>query len=497
MISSVRGGLGVTLRDVRLRAPAAGSAPAQATRPATAPTAGRTELLAGISLDIRPGEWIALIGPNGAGKSLLMQAIAGLREVTSGRIERDGPAPVGLVFQRPDDQIVGSTVERDLAFGLENACVEPSEIRRRVDEALAWARLESARQRPPHLLSEGEKQRLALASALIRRPGLLLLDEPTSRLDPTARAHFLDSVARDRSERGTTIVQSTHHQRDLHHVDRVVALAEGRVVFDGPPSERPSSLRLLGDFPPAAAAAPVVPTSSPEPPDPPDSPDSPDPPDSTQPPATSEPIVRLSGVSVLADTAPRPLLQGISLELTANERLGVVGDSGAGKTTLLSVAAGLLLPTTGTVVHAGNDRSRVGLVFQEAERAFFEPTVLEDVMFGARNRGLSEPDARTAAELALTQAGLDPGSFGGRSPETLSGGEARRAAIAGILVNDPALMLFDEPTTGLDVDGFDSLHGLLDDLANRGRGFVIASHEREWLASRVPVLLMLAEGRRA
>lgn len=451
------GGLGVTLNDVRLRAPSAASTPA------------RTELLAGVSLDIRPGEWVALVGPNGAGKSLLMQSIAGLREITSGRIERPTDAVIGLVFQRPDDQIVGSTVERDLAFGLENACVESTEIRRRVDEAIVWAQLESARLRPPHLLSEGEKQRLALAAALIRRPGLLLLDEPTSRLDPTARDHFLAQVARDREERGTTIVQSTHHLRDLDRVDRVIALDEGRVVFEGAPSERPSSLRLLDEFPAAAPANPAP---------------------------RSKPIVRLTGVSVRADTSPRPLVAEMSLELAANERLGIVGDSGAGKTTLLSLLAGLLLPTTGAVIHEQNDRSRVGLVFQEAERAFFEPTVLEDVMFGARNRGLSEPDARTAAELALTQAGLDPAVFGTRSPETLSGGEARRAAIAGILVNDPAVMLFDEPTTGLDADGFDSLHGILEDLAHRGRGFVIASHERQWLASRVPATIALAEGRR-
>jgi energy-coupling factor transport system ATP-binding protein len=213
----------IRLEDVRLLAPGRGAA-----------------LLDGVDLSIRSSESVAVAGPNGAGKSLLLQTIAGLRPPSSGRVtfdESDGPPAIALVFQSPDDQIVGSTVERDLAFGLENAGLPPAEIRRRVDEALAWSRLGPLARQPPHLLSEGEKQRLALTSALILRPSLLLLDEPTARLDPAGRRLFLDAVRRVRDAAGTAVVHVTHRSADVLAADRVVGMARGRVAFDGTPAE--------------------------------------------------------------------------------------------------------------------------------------------------------------------------------------------------------------------------------------------------------------------
>jgi energy-coupling factor transport system ATP-binding protein len=226
-------------------------------------------LLDEIDLHIHQGEYLALVGPNGAGKSLLIQVMAGLREPSRGEITfdhadlsrarsktsgerlgaeettkrsgaesmaavRDG---VGIVFQNPDDQIVGATVERDLAFGLENLAVPSAEIRRRVDEALASGSLRRLARMPPHLLSEGEKQRVALASVLLLEPGLLLLDEPTSRLDVTGRLEFLAAMGRARERPGTTVVHVTHSSRDALSCDRIVGLRAGRVVFDGSPGE--------------------------------------------------------------------------------------------------------------------------------------------------------------------------------------------------------------------------------------------------------------------
>ena len=202
---------------------------------AAAPTA----LLSGIDLCIRREEYVCLVGRNGAGKSLLLQLVAGLKSPTQGQItfvEANASRP-GIVFQNPDDQIVGSTVERDLAFGLENSGLAPAEIRRRVDEALEWSGLAPDARRPPHLLSDGQKQRLALTSTLLLDPDLLLLDEPTSRLDPVARSVFLREVRRFHERSGAAVVHVSHRSEEILPATRVVALAEGRIVFDGSPRE--------------------------------------------------------------------------------------------------------------------------------------------------------------------------------------------------------------------------------------------------------------------
>lgn len=203
-----------------------------------APGGGRA-LVAGVSLEIQENEYVSLVGPNGAGKSLLLQLLAGLRVPTSGDVIFVNPHVSerrAIVFQSPDDQLVGSTVERDLAFGLENRGLPSPEIRRRVDEALEWSGLGEAARRPPHLLSEGEKQRLALASALLLRPALLLLDEPTSRLDPPTRRRFLDEVHGFRERSGAAVVHVTHRSEEILPADRVVGMRDGAIVFEGSPA---------------------------------------------------------------------------------------------------------------------------------------------------------------------------------------------------------------------------------------------------------------------
>lgn len=202
------------------------------------PAAARTALLDAIDLEVRPGETLAVVGANGAGKSLLLQVLAGLRTPSSGRVHRDPEdLRTALVFQTPDDQIVGSTVERDLAFGLENRAVPPPEMRRLVDAMLLRIGLADRRRDAPHLLSEGEKQRLALGAALLMEPAVLLLDEPTSRLDAAGRRRFLDEVRRAREETGAAVVHVTHRSEEALPADRIVGLRGGRVVFDGTPAE--------------------------------------------------------------------------------------------------------------------------------------------------------------------------------------------------------------------------------------------------------------------
>jgi energy-coupling factor transporter ATP-binding protein EcfA2 len=200
-------------------------------------------------LEIDDFEYVAVVGPNGSGKSMFLQLLAGLRPPATGHIaiEPDPgsppalvegePVPPGIVFESPDDQIVGGTTALDLAFGLECRAEPPERIRAAVDDALRSFDLERLAKRPPHLMSEGEKQRLSLASAMIVRPSLLLLDEPTSRLDPDARRDFLGRLAAARRASRTTIVHVTHRSQEFMEADRILGLLDGRIAFDGVPGE--------------------------------------------------------------------------------------------------------------------------------------------------------------------------------------------------------------------------------------------------------------------
>lgn len=221
----------IELHDVRVIYPGAG-------RPA----------LDGVSLTIHPGQTVALLGANGSGKSTLVRLMNALLLPSAGSVTVDGMdttdestvwdirARVGFVQQNPDNQIVGTVAEEDVAFGPENLGVAPDELRRRVDDALAAVGLTGFERREPHLLSEGQKQRLAIAGALALAPSYLVLDEPTAMLDGLGRADVLESLAGLRS-RGVGIVHVTHHLEDVLTADRAIVLAEGRIAFEGTPLE--------------------------------------------------------------------------------------------------------------------------------------------------------------------------------------------------------------------------------------------------------------------
>ena len=214
--------------------------------------------IARVSLRVRPGETVALLGPNGSGKSTLARLANALLLPSAGSVAVDGMdtrderllwdirSRVGFVQQNPENQIVGTVVEEDVAFGPENLGVPPSELRTRVDDALAVVGLAGLERREPHLLSEGQKQRLAIAGALALRPAYLVLDEPTAMLDSAGRADVLGVLCTLR-DAGVGILHVTHHLSDVADAGRAVVLGQGSFVFDGAPSD------LIGD--PALAAA--------------------------------------------------------------------------------------------------------------------------------------------------------------------------------------------------------------------------------------------------
>jgi len=248
--------------------PVAGAPAAPAGPPAAPPR--EAGVLRGISLRIDPGEYVAVVGPNGSGKSTLARHFNALLRPTSGRVVVAGMdtrdlahtrairGTVGMVFQHPESQMVATIVEEDVAFGPENLGVPHDELRVRVREALELVGMWGARERPPHLLSAGQKQRVAIAAVLAMRPACLVLDEATSMLDPEGREAVAGIIAELRG-RGTAVVAITHLMNEAARADRIVALAEGAVLLDRPPREvfaRADLLRDVGlDLPAVTAVA--------------------------------------------------------------------------------------------------------------------------------------------------------------------------------------------------------------------------------------------------
>lgn len=496
--------------------------------------------LAGVSLAIPDGTFLAVIGPNGSGKSTLGRCLNGLLRPTHGRVVVDGldtahhatewdvRRRVGMMFQNPDNQLVSTTVEREIAFGLENLGLPTPDIRDRVDWALDRFHLAPYRLHPPHRLSGGQKQRLAIAAVVAMRPRHLVCDEPTTLLDPHGRQDVFALIARLCHDDGMTVVYITQFPDEAADADRVVLMAGGRVVEDRPPgalfcqtslltrhglsvplaAQVGSALRARGvpipsdvirpaglldalhRWPPVSVAPPQQATDRKP---------------SLSSPALARPQVELSGVThvyqagtALASTA----LNGIDLRVAPGECVALIGPNGSGKSTLIQHLNGLLHPTSGRVMIDGTDlrsrgvdlraiRQRVGLVFQFPEAQLFEETVYDDVAFGPRNAGLPEAEVSRRVREALDLVELDLSGYASRLPFSLSGGEKRRVAIAGVLAMQPRLLALDEPTAGLDPRGVRQMEGILKGLHGSGGTIVLISHDMDLvgrLAERVVVL---------
>ena len=425
------------------------------------------------------------MGPSGSGKSTLALALAGLvpRELPGefrGRIVVDDQRGVGVVFQDPASQLVMDRAEDDVAFGLESRAWPREAMLARVPEALEQAGLGGLGRRRSTTLSGGQQQRLALAGVMAPRPGILVLDEPTANLDPPGAAAFMASLAALRRDRSATIVL-VEHRVDLawQLADAVLALGpDGQPIDLGPPSEvvARSGHRLVaqGVWLPAELEREL---------------------------GVSRATARLDRaigptVAVAEDVsfayAPGPAaVEGADLAVAAGERLALVGPNGSGKTTLGRLLVGLLRPSSGRVRLGGDDPARLraavlarraGYVFQDPEAQFLATSVRAEVELGLRaDEAARVPDVMDALGLPL-------GSFGGRSPYTLSGGEQRRLSLACILVRRPGLLVLDEPTFGQDRRGYESLLGILRERVDEGTAIVAATHDLrlvEDLASRV------------
>ena len=466
--------------------------------------------LAGVTLSVEPGELVVLAGASGSGKSTLLRAAGGLvphlhggtfggRALVGGLDSREhGPAQLsavaGSLFQDPETQVVMGSVRSELAFPLENRGLRAAAVARGVEEAALALGLGGLLDRPTHELSGGELQRVALGAALAGRPQLVLLDEPTSQLDPVAGDELIWLLRRLNQEWGTAVVLAEHRlERCLAAADRVVALRDGQVTCDAAPAAflewaaraapalQTPGARLFaaaGLGPPPAGvkqaraalgARGLLPAPGPFAAEE-DRPRAPRRRRRARPAAA----LRLEGVW----HEPRgsaPLLRDATLTVAPGERVALMGRNGAGKSTLLRHAAGLLRPTRGRVTAAG----RVALLLQNPGDYLLHARVGDEL-----------------APAALAGAGL--AHLAERHPRDLSGGERQRLALAivmGAAAEPPAVLALDEPTRGMDRERKGDLGAELVALAADGVAVLVATHDTEWVAEWAQRVVLLAGGR--
>ena len=449
------------------------------------------QTLQGVSFSVQKGEWVVLLGANGSGKSTLARLANGLLLPNIGEVVVDGISSwkhdklpqlrklVGLVAQDPDNQIVSTTVFDEVAFGPQNLGWEPQRIYTSVSEALNKVGLpeDEFAKRDPNSLSGGEKQRVVIAAILAMEPSYIVLDEPTAMLDPAARAQVLEAVALT-AEDNHGVLHITHNLEEAASADRVLVLDQGKLVYDGAPEGILTDEEALTRY--GLFAKPEVEGQLARP-----SEDNQTEDNQTE---DNQLILELSEVSFSYPSTPKRslALEECNMTVATGECHVLVGKSGAGKSTLLSLAAGLLKPGSGKV--RLNNKApvpgQVGLVFQHPETQLFAQTLFDDILFGPRNLGtVSKEEGEELVDSVLTAVGLSPQDFKNRSPFSLSGGEARRSAIATTLALKTDIVLLDEPTAGLDARGKVFIYELVQKLLAEGKGIVIATHDPEYFAS--------------
>ncbi len=502
----------------------------------------------GLDLTVHKGEFVVVLGANGAGKSTLCYLISGIvPHIYGGRREGeltlvgldpwDEPLFVtsqrcGVLMQDPEVQLFMPSLAAELAFGPANLGVPREEILRRSKDALALVRLQGLEEHNPRDLSGGQKQRAALAAVLTMQPRLLVLDEPTSQLDPLGRWEVGEAIERLKQAGDFAIVMTTHESEEiLHLADQVLVLERGQAALQGTPEEvfsHPGILERAGVKTPAlvqvqsrllgtsrrGAATPsgrvslgldaaadrlqkevragrlaVVPQASPE----------------RQLPAAEAPMILEARDLTFEYPGPPPVLalENVNLQLRQGEFVGVVGQNGSGKSTLVRCLVGLLRPAGGEVLFRGQSirrlsvgemARRVGLVLQNPDYQLFTPSCREEIAFGLRNVGVPDEEIQAAVERALESVGLQDQAE--LFPFRLSFGDRRKLAAAATMALSPEVLIMDEPTTAQDHRG----RYQLADLARRfhhdqGGTVLMITHDVDLIAHYAHRLIVLHRGR--
>lgn len=469
---------------------------------------GEREALVDLSFDLEPASFVLVAGPGGSGKTTLLRALkAELRPTGTfrGKIQVEGNT--GFVMQDPDNQIVMDQVWHELAFGLENQGLSPAVIERRIAEISHFFGIGDWIERPVSKLSGGERQILNLASSLVMKPDILILDEPTARLDPVAISHFLDMLRRIHRETGTTLILSEHRLADLlPEVDRVLHLDGGRLTFDGTPTafaarllatdrpfkeslpaatltveraEKTTGMAVNGDPPldvPAArrrlrVLASMLEVEPPKPVDP----------------ASDQYVIQMDRLEFRYGRDWPKVLDGVDLAVRKGSVHAILGANGSGKSTLLYLLAGVLDPLRGRVRKL--DGIRTGLLVQHPRSLFSADRLLDELMELAELGGYGEAQVKEEMER-LGLWGLRK-----RHPYDLSGGESQKAALAKLLLLSPDVFLLDEPVQGMDATSKIEFGRRARALKEEGRTVVLVTHDLNFSAEVADTCSLLFGGR--
>ena len=497
----------------------------------------------------RKGEIISILGKNGSGKSTFARHLNGLLAPDEGSViiennSRQGcflctdnenglvdiRKEIGMIFQNPDNQMVGNTVAEDIGFGLENLGWSPGDIWERIYQILELTNMEDLRDRNVSHLSGGQKQRLAIASVMAMRPSCIVMDEATSMLDPENSKKVLDTLYQLNSDFGISIIMITHRVEETVDSDYIYVMENGNVALSGKPSDiyrKVDELENLGvesllQYKIAkglnldlsgygdrilsledVAREVKAKYSSDE--------------------KSREEINRFISCKYNKSNSEDVLISAknlfynykdgnneieavkdISFSIRRGEKLAIAGKTGSGKSTLLYMLNGLYRPQKGELSVCGFDvkntknlkilRKKIGFVFQYPEHQLFGNTVLDDVMYGPMNFGMKKGEALEAAKRALSLTGMDE-SYYEYSPFDLSGGQKRRVALAGILAYEPEILILDEPVCGLDPQAKNELFDLINMLNEEKKVTVIfVSHDMKDVYRIADRLLILDNG---
>lgn len=492
-----------------------------------------------VALSVPKGQFLAVLGHNGCGKSTLAKHLNGILLGTKGKVLINGidtadddrifdvRQTVGMVFQNPDNQLVATVVEEDVAFAPENLGVPTAEIRQRVDEALKTVRMYDYRTHSPHQLSGGQKQRVAIAGVLAMRPDCIVLDEPTAMLDPKGRSEVMNTIRLLHSQ-GVTIVLITHYMEEAAQAQRVVVMDRGKILMDDEPhkifsrvaelrgcsldvpqvtelmyelrkSGLPISQEVLNEEEACRELekAALKKGKSPRPAEK---------PLRGNPPETIAEIRNLVYKYSVGTPFEATAVDNVSLTVGKGEFIGVIGHTGSGKSTLIQHLNGLLKPTSGEILinrkniwEKDSDiravRFLAGLVFQYSEYQLFEETVYKDIAYGPKNMGLPDEEIDLRVRRAAKSMGLSDELLA-RSPFDLSGGQKRRAALAGVIAMQPQILILDEPAAGLDPKGRDRvLNEIYAYHKESGTTILLVSHSMEDIVRYADKVLVMNRGR--
>ena len=457
-----------------------------------------------IDINVEKGEFVAILGKNGSGKSSLAKHINGLLMPTEGTVYIKGMdtkdestllkvrQSAGIVFQNPDNQIVGTTVEEDTAFGPENLAIAHDDIEMRIAMSLDAVDMSGQREADPTRMSGGQQQRVAIAGMLAMNPEILVLDEPTAMLDPQGRAdimHILDEL----QQHGTTIILVTHHRDEFVNADRIIRLDNGRIVQSA--RGNTASIPEMDESGTAQEDNPIAKSNIAN---------------GASKPTSAVPIIEIHNLIYQYPNSSKPVLDKLSITINEGETVAITGHNGAGKTTLARLLCALEQPQSGSITvntipvarqrangnmqplkRADREKLRatIGYVMQHPERQLFAETVAEDVAYGPRNQRLDE--AQVDEHVSQAMALLHIEHLADRSPFDLSGGQQRLVAIAGVIACQPRILIMDEPTAGLDEAATTRVHNLIQTLHAQGITILIISHlqaEIDVLADRTIAL---------